>query len=84
MPQTSILIVGYRAYDELDRCLTSIEDHEPDAEVIVVDHDADSVRGRALVAGHSRVTYLARGDNPGFAAGVNRAARHASSPLCWS
>lgn len=79
--QTSILIVGYRAYDELDRCLASIEAYEPDAEVIVVDHDADLNRGGVIEKAHPRIRYLARRNNPGFAAGVNDAARHATSPL---
>jgi N-acetylglucosaminyl-diphospho-decaprenol L-rhamnosyltransferase len=81
MPSVSILIVGYHAYEELDRCLSSLARYEPDAEVIVVDHDADRTRGSALAAAHAHVTYLARGGNPGFGAGVNDAARHATAPL---
>jgi GT2 family glycosyltransferase len=81
MPQASILIVGYRAYDELDRCLASIEAYEPDAQVIVVDHDADPGQSGTLTAAHPRVIYVARRENPGFAAGINRAARQATSPL---
>jgi N-acetylglucosaminyl-diphospho-decaprenol L-rhamnosyltransferase len=79
--RVSVLIVGYRAYDELDRCLASIETFEPDAEVVVVDHDADRVRGEAIAAAHPRVKYVARPDNPGFGAGVNRAALQATSSV---
>lgn len=73
----TILIVGYRAYDELERCLRSLARHEPEAPVVLVDHDADEARGRALTAQFPRVTYVPRQSNPGFAAGVNEGARHA-------
>ena len=73
----TIVIVGYRAYAELEQCLATLAAHEPDARVVVVDHAADEARGRALAARFARVTYLPRHENPGFAAGVNYAARHA-------
>jgi GT2 family glycosyltransferase len=81
MLHTSILIVGYHTYDELDRCLRSIEIHEPDADVVVVDHDADRSRGAALSAGHPRVRYLPRRENPGFGAGVNYGCARVASDL---
>jgi GT2 family glycosyltransferase len=81
MAQTSILIVGYHTYDELDRCLTSIARYEPDAEVIVVDHDAEPERGSALAARHPRIRYVGRRENPGFGAGINHAAGHATAPF---
>jgi GT2 family glycosyltransferase len=77
----SVLIVGFHTYDEIGRCLASIETHEPDVEVIVVDHDADPVRGRELSAAHPRITYEPRSENRGFAAGINRAARRSTRPL---
>lgn len=77
----SVLIVGFHTYDEIERCLASIEAHEPDVDVIVVDHDADPVRGRELSAAHPRITYEPCSENRGFAAGINRAARRATSTL---
>jgi GT2 family glycosyltransferase len=77
----SVLIVGFHTYDEIERCVASIETHEPDVDVIVVDHDADPVRGRELSAAHPRITYDPCAENRGFAAGINRAARRATSPL---
>ncbi len=74
----TILIVGYRAYAELDRCLSSLAAHEPATPVVVVDHDADAEAGQALLARHPHVTYLPCATNGGFAAGVNLAARHAA------
>jgi len=79
--KTSALIVGFHTYDEIGRCLASIEAHEPDLEVIVVDHDADQVRGQELAAAHPHIKYEPRAENRGFAAGINRAARHATTPL---
>jgi len=81
MPSVSVLIVGYHAYDELDRCLASLGVHEPDAEVIVVDHDADESRGRAVAAAHPEIRYVPRIVNPGFGAGVNFAATLASGSV---
>jgi GT2 family glycosyltransferase len=79
--KAAVLIVGFHTYDEIERCLASIETHEPDVDVIVVDHDADPVRGRELSAAHPRITYEPCAENRGFAAGINRAARRATSPL---
>lgn len=75
----TILIVGYRAYSELERCLASLATHEPDVPVVVVDHDADAAAGQALSARYPRVTYVPCTTNHGFGAGVNTAARHAAA-----
>jgi len=77
MEPPSILVVGYRAYDELEACLASIARHEPAARVVVVDHAADPQRGSELAARFPWARYLPSSGNPGFAAGVNRAARDA-------
>lgn len=78
-PRVTVLIVGYRAYAELERCLASLVVHEPDVPVVVVDHDADDAQGRAVTAPYPHVTYLPRASNAGFAAGVNTAARQAAA-----
>jgi GT2 family glycosyltransferase len=77
----SVLIVGFHTYDEINRCLASIEAHEPEVEVIVVDHDADAGQGRELTSAHPRIIYDPRPENRGFAAGINRAARRATQAL---
>jgi GT2 family glycosyltransferase len=79
--KASVLIVGFHTYEEIGRCLKSIETHETDVEVIVVDHDADVVRGRELAAAHPSVRYIPLAENRGFGAGINRAARLATAPL---
>jgi GT2 family glycosyltransferase len=73
----TVVIVGYRAYAELEQCLASLSSHEPTLAVVVVDHDADEPRGRALAARFPQVLYLPRRANAGFAAGVNHGAQHA-------
>lgn len=77
MSRTSILIVNFQAYGALARCLASIRRHAPEAAVIVVDHASDPGRlAGALGDGSAQVLPDPR--NPGFAAGVNRAAATAT------
>ena len=75
MTGASILIVNYRSYDELERCLASLGEHEPATRVVVVDHEADAVRATRVQSLHPAVEVHQFRDNPGFGAGVNRAAR---------
>jgi N-acetylglucosaminyl-diphospho-decaprenol L-rhamnosyltransferase len=81
---TSVLIVNFRGYDDLDRCLDSLEPKlRPGDEVIVVDHESARESLARVAARHPRALCIPRDGNPGFAAGVNDAARHASAPfLC--
>jgi GT2 family glycosyltransferase len=75
----SILIVNYRTYDELTACLASLQPFvNRDDEIIVVDHETDVARCRQLEQRFPAVNLLAIRDNPGFAAGINQAARVAS------
>ena len=71
----TIVIVNYRAYAELRDCLASLARVEPEADVVVIDHDADLRQGGALAAAFPRVSYRPTAANPGFGAGVNSAAR---------
>jgi len=75
----SILIVNYRSYDELGHCLVSLREFEPETRVIVVDHEADAGRAAQLRSLHPHVEVHQFDDNPGFGAGVNRAARLAGA-----
>jgi GT2 family glycosyltransferase len=77
----AVLIVGYRAYDVLERCLAALEPWLDDQdEVVVVDHESDETQLRRVVARCPRATVIPRADNPGFAAGVNLAMRHSRAP----
>jgi GT2 family glycosyltransferase len=78
---TAVLIVNYKAYDDLTRCVASLTQHlQPGDEVVVVDYESDARALAAAVAGHSIQT-LPRPDNLGFAVGVNLAAAVTRSPF---
>src|ERR1700736_4728092 len=75
----SILMVNYRAYEELASCLDSLRPFPgDDLEVIVVDHLSEPVATARLVQRFPWVQVIPVSTNPGFAAGVNRAARAAT------
>jgi GT2 family glycosyltransferase len=75
----SILIVNYRAYTELASCLESLNRfHAGDLDVIVVDHASDPAAAARLLQRFPSIRLIDVSSNPGFAAGVNRAARTAS------
>jgi N-acetylglucosaminyl-diphospho-decaprenol L-rhamnosyltransferase len=75
----SVLIVNYKAYDELNACLRSLESDTSSREVetIVVDNASDMDALAPVSMQHPRVRFLPQAGNPGFASGVNEAARHA-------
>jgi GT2 family glycosyltransferase len=77
----TVVIVGYRAYPELRQCLSSLVRHEPDIDVIVIDHASDPGEAAMLAAAFPRVVYRQTERNPGFGAGVNAAAREAHGHL---
>lgn len=72
---TAAIIVNYHAYDELDRCLTTLERCEPSVDVIVVDHDSDASAAQRLRERHPAARVIASAGNPGFGAGINRGVR---------
>jgi GT2 family glycosyltransferase len=63
----SVVIVAYRSGDALSRCLRSLHEHAPEAEVIVVDN-AGADRELVVAAG---ATLVEPGANLGYAAGSN-------------
>jgi GT2 family glycosyltransferase len=79
---TAVLIVNYRTYDALKRCLTSLGPYlVADDEVVVVDYESDSCQLARAVDGSVPVVTLPRTDNLGFAAGVNLAAARSRAPF---
>jgi GT2 family glycosyltransferase len=77
--RVSILIVHYRTYDELAACLESLQRFvADDLEVIVVDHASDPAAAAQLRRRFPWMRLVAVSANPGFAAGVNLAARAAT------
>ena len=79
---TAVLIVNYRAYDDLTRCLASLAPHlSPDDEVAVVDYESNRQALADALRDHPRVITVPRPDNRGFAAGVNLAAASTRAPF---
>ena len=68
----SIIIVSYNTSKLLDDCLTSIETHCPDAEVIVVDNGSRDDSVEMTRSRHPQVNCIATGKNLGFAGANNR------------
>lgn len=79
---TAVLIVNYRGYDDLERCLGSLEPHLGlDDEVVVVDWESDRQALRRAAGRWPRAEVVPREDNRGFAAGVNLAAARSRAPF---
>ena len=72
----SVVIVAFEPGDALARCLRSLRDSEPDAEVIVVDNGGTDP---AAVEGSGRL--VEPGRNLGFAAGCNLGTAEASGDV---
>ena len=69
------MIVNYHAYAELDGCLGSLQRFLSDhVEVILVDNAGDTAEARRVSSAFAWVHWIHVETNPGFAAGVNRAA----------
>jgi GT2 family glycosyltransferase len=79
---TAVLIVNYRTYDVLNRCLVSLVPYlAADDEVVVVDYESDGRQLARAVDGSVPVVTVPRPDNLGFAAGVNLAAARSRAPF---
>jgi GT2 family glycosyltransferase len=78
----AVLIVNYRAYDDLARCLASLQPNlGPEDDVVVVDYETQASALAASVSGFVRVLTVPQSDNQGFAAGVNIAASASRAPF---
>jgi len=75
---TSVLIVNFRGYADLERCLHSLDSQlRPGNDVIVLDNESDEASAAAITRAYPFALMIPSGVNLGFAAGVNVAARHA-------
>ena len=71
-PLVDLVIVNYRSYEELSRCLASLErDRGVFARVVVVDHESDLAAAAGVSARFPWVDLVERATNEGFATGVN-------------
>lgn len=71
------LIVNYRTYDDLARCLSALDRHEPSVAIVVVDYESHPGGVAEIQQRWPRVRVIPSARNDGFGAGVNRAAREA-------
>jgi len=77
-----VIIVNYRSYDELGRCLTSLEPGRAQlGHVVVVDHESDLEAASRITGRFPWVRLMERSTNEGFATGVNLGARQTGAPF---
>ena len=77
-----LVIVNYRSYDELSRCLTSLEHARARfGLVVVIDHESDLEAAARVSAAFPWVRVIERATNEGFATGVNHGVRSTSAPF---
>ncbi|HXW04745.1 MAG TPA: glycosyltransferase family 2 protein [Vicinamibacterales bacterium] len=81
-PSVDVVIVNYRSYDELTRCLDSLDPARPYLRhVTVVDHESDLAAAARIADRFPWVYLVERATNEGFATGVNLGARLTGSPF---
>jgi GT2 family glycosyltransferase len=81
-PLVDLVIVNYRSYDELTRCLSSLEPARGAFhQVTVVDHESDLAAASRISRQFPWLVLIERTDNEGFATGVNLGVRASSSPF---
>ena len=77
-----VVIVNYRSYDELARCLASLESSRTHVGLVtVVDHESDLRAASRISARFPWVEIVERSTNEGFATGVNLGARLTRAPF---
>ena len=79
--RVTAVIVNYQSYDELHRCLASLDRARDSIYVVVVDHASDSEAAETITRAFPAVRLLRLSDNNGFAAGINQGARETDSPF---
>jgi GT2 family glycosyltransferase len=77
-----LIIVNYRSYEELSRCLASFEgDRAIFASVTIVDHESDVRAAAGISARFPWVDLVQRATNEGFATGVNLGVARGRAPI---
>ena len=81
-PPVDLVIVNYRSYEELSRCLSSLEPLRSSfATVTVVDQESDSAAAAAVARAFPWAVVLERRTNDGFAKGINAGAASGHAPF---
>lgn len=77
-----IIIVNYRSYDELSRCLTALDSGRSAVQkTVVIDHESDLAAASKISERFPWVHVVERSTNEGFAAGINFGARLTAAPF---
>ena len=78
-----VVIVNYRSYDELRRCLASLEASRraSSGSVAVIDHESEPRRSVPHQRQFPWAHIVERSTNEGFATGVNLGARRTRAPF---
>lgn len=81
-PLVDLVIVNYRSYEELTRCLASLEPSRGILNrVTIVDHESDLTAAARVSSRFPWATMVERTTNEGFATGVNLGVRGSSAPF---
>jgi GT2 family glycosyltransferase len=81
-PLVDLVIVNYRSYEELTRCLASLEPSRGVLnQITVVDHESDLAAAARVSGMFPWITMVERTTNEGFATGVNLGVRGSSAPF---
>ena len=79
--RVAVVIVNYQSYEDLRDCLASLGGPDPALAICVVDHATRMEAADAIAREFPHVDLLRVPANEGFAAGVNRGARHRDTPF---
>ncbi|MEZ4740611.1 MAG: glycosyltransferase family 2 protein [Flavobacteriales bacterium] len=77
--RTAVVILNWNGRNWLERCLPSVVQHSPGADVIVADNGSGDDSISWLRANHPGVRTIEIGSNLGFAGGYNEALAHVES-----
>jgi GT2 family glycosyltransferase len=81
-PLVDLVIVNYRSYEELTRCLSSLEPVRSSfATATVVDQESDSASAVAVARAFPWAVLVERRANEGFAKGINTGATRGRAPF---
>jgi GT2 family glycosyltransferase len=81
-PLADLVIVNYRSYEELSRCLASLEPlRRGFATVSIVDQESDGAAAAAVARAYPWAAMLERQKNDGFAKGINAGAASGHAPF---
>ena len=76
----SIIIVNYKCWDALTRCIESFNKYKPRTsyEIIVVDNDSQDGKFKIFQQQFSEINFIANPGNYGFSSGCNLGAANAN------